>query len=137
MKRILIVTITVFFAIMVTNVQAADVSIDPGSVELTIESGNSAAADLLVKADSKKPYMILSFMPSCSISLLIVGLRLNPKLRAEIDWESHKDQFLDTLGSSLIAQIPLTMSSRKRPSFSKTSPSTRLARSVRLVFRSP
>lgn len=58
MKRILLATITMFLAMMVTNVQAANVSFNPGSVELTVESGKSAVANLVVKADSKMPFMI-------------------------------------------------------------------------------
>ena len=58
MKRILLVTITVCLAVMVSNVQAADVTFNPDSVAITVESGKSAVANLVVKAESKMPYMI-------------------------------------------------------------------------------
>lgn len=58
MKRILLIASAVFLSVMVAHVQAAEVTFNPDSVTLTVESGKSATAILQVKADSKGPYMI-------------------------------------------------------------------------------
>jgi uncharacterized membrane protein len=58
MKKILIATITVFLTVMVANVQAAQVTFNPGSVALTVEAGKSAVANLTVTANSDVPYEI-------------------------------------------------------------------------------
>ena len=50
MKKILTATITVFLTVMIANAQAAQVTINPGSVVLDIKPGQFAEADLEVIA---------------------------------------------------------------------------------------
>ena len=58
MKRSLVVLMAMIFAGMAASVQAANVTINPGSVALTVEPGTSAVANLVVTADSRTPYTI-------------------------------------------------------------------------------
>lgn len=59
MKKILLATITVFLSVMVANVQAADVRFNPGSVDLTVEPGESTVADLVVKGNSRNNFRMI------------------------------------------------------------------------------
>ena len=58
MKRALVVLMAMLFAGMAANVQAANVTFNPGSVALTVEPGKSAAVNLVVNADSRASYTI-------------------------------------------------------------------------------
>jgi hypothetical protein len=55
MKKILTATITVFLTVMIANAQAAQVTINPGSIVLDIKPGQFAEADLEVIA-TNLPY---------------------------------------------------------------------------------